>query len=179
MSIKILEQEHIGFDAEYRCTSTKYEQLGVALVQMSTGKEIFLIDFIKLENELKFIEFFKQLLSNPKHVIVGHSVASDIKYIERTMKIEAVEGVIDIAKLFKEKFPNEAQTSLAFMTHFMIGKYLSKYEQRSNWNRRPLKKTQAHYAALDAQVCLILFQMLKEQGVKLTEAKVKNPKPQA
>lgn len=43
------------------------------------------------------------------------------------------------------------------MTNFMTGKQLSKYEQRSNWNRRPLKKSQAHYAALDAQICLILY----------------------
>lgn len=43
------------------------------------------------------------------------------------------------------------------MTGFMTGKELSKYEQRSNWNRRPLKKTQSHYAALDAQMCLVLY----------------------
>lgn len=45
----------------------------------------------------------------------------------------------------------------------MIGKQMSKYEQRSNWNRRPLKKTQIQYAALDAQMCLILYEMLRGQ----------------
>lgn len=43
------------------------------------------------------------------------------------------------------------------MTTFLTGKLLSKYEQRSNWNRRPLKRSQSHYAALDAQICLALY----------------------
>lgn len=102
----LLACQYIGFDAEYRCTSTKYEQLGVALIQMSTGKEIFLVDFIKLETEPQFVDFFRVLLGDERYVIVGHSVQSDIRYIERTMKVEALEGSVDISKLFKEKFPN-------------------------------------------------------------------------
>lgn len=53
------------------------------------------------------------------------------------------------------------QNSLAFMTQYLLGKALCKYEQRSNWNRRPLKKSQLHYAALDAQICLKLYEILK------------------
>lgn len=37
--VKVLTPlEKVGFDAEYRCTSTKYEQIGVAIIQISTGK---------------------------------------------------------------------------------------------------------------------------------------------
>ena len=82
------------------------------------------------------------------------------KYLKKTMKTVEVKGFIDIVKLFKEKYPNETQNSLAFMTEKLIGKKISKYEQRSNWNRRPLKKTQLHYAALDAQICLHIFDIL-------------------
>lgn len=34
---------------------------------------------------------------------------------------------------------------------------LSKGDQFSNWNVRPLRKSQIHYAALDAFVCIQLF----------------------
>jgi ribonuclease D len=34
---------------------------------------------------------------------------------------------------------------------------MCKYEQRSNWNQRPLKNTQIHYAVIDAFVCVILY----------------------
>ena len=62
---------------------------------------MYIVDFIQLEKEARFREFFLWLLKDPEHVIVGHSVQGDIKYIERTMKIEGLEGYIDISKLFK------------------------------------------------------------------------------
>ena len=80
--------------------------------------------------------------------------------------MENVHGFVDIVKLFKEKHPHETQNSLAFMTEKLLGKKISKFEQRSNWNRRPLKRTQMHYAALDAQICLELFENLVQGGEK-------------
>jgi len=37
---------------------------------------------------------------------------------------------------------------------------LSKIEQLSDWNRRPLRKAQIHYAALDAFILIILYEKL-------------------
>ena len=98
---------------------------------------------------------------------MGHTVQGDIRFLEKTINIEAkeVKGFVDLAKIFKEKFPNELQYSLAFMCEKLLFKKLSKYEQRSNWNRRPLKKTQLHYAALDAAVCLEIYEALIDQKV--------------
>ena len=62
-------------------------------------------------------------------------------------------------------------SSLAFMTQKFLGKTMCKYEQRSNWNRRPLKQTQLTYAAIDARVCTsILTQMLGEKKLSMPEA---------
>lgn len=38
----------IGFDTEFRCVATKYEQQGVSLIQLSTNEEHFVVDFLKL-----------------------------------------------------------------------------------------------------------------------------------
>jgi ribonuclease D len=73
-------------------------------------------------------------------------------------------GIMDIAKLFKELYPQECYSSLAYLTQKFLQKQLCKYEQRSNWARRPLKKTQLYYAALDAHVCLAIFKHLNQNS---------------
>ena len=39
---------------------------------------------------------------------------------------------------------------------------MSKYEQCSAWDARPLREAQLHYAALDAYVCLVVYEKLHE-----------------
>ena len=41
-----------------------------------------------------------------------------------------------------------------------MGNNLDKYEQKSNWDLRPLKQSQKHYAALDAIVCVKIYKKL-------------------
>jgi len=68
--------------------------------------------------------------------------------------------MIDLTHLFKKKYPNEVYSSLAFMCDKVMHKKMCKYEQRSNWNRRPLKKTQLYYASLDAYICVFIYKKL-------------------
>ena len=68
-----------------------------------------------------------------------------------------IKSFIDIVKIFKEMHPGSKYTSLSYMCDVILGRKLSKYEQRSNWNRRPLKKTQIHYAISDAYACILLL----------------------
>lgn len=48
------------------------------------------------------------------------------------------------------------------MCQKFLHRKLSKYEQRGNWNRRPLKKTQLHYGALDAFSCVLVYDTIKD-----------------
>ena len=41
---------------------------------------------------------------------------------------------------------------------------MSKYEQISNWENRPLRKSQIHYALLDSVIVLVLLKKLKEDA---------------
>lgn len=79
------------------------------------------------------------------------------------------QSFVDISELFKQKFPTAIQSSLAFIAQSLTGKFLSKYEQRSNWNRRPLRKAQKHYAAMDAFICEILYDKLTNSNVEINE----------
>jgi ribonuclease D len=57
---------------------------------------------------------------------------------------------------------------LAHITEKILGKPLSKSDQISNWSRRPLRKFQITYAAMDAFVLVKLYEkmdsMLKSKG---------------
>ena len=71
-----------------------------------------------------------------------------------------IKSFLDITVMFKSLHPHEKYSSLSFLCLKFLHRKLSKYEQRSNWNRRPLKKTQIHYAALDAFACVLIYNSL-------------------
>ena len=47
------------------------------------------------------------------------------------------------------------------------GKQLCKKEQISNWTKRPLRKTQLHYGALDAYILVEIMEILAEKGKEM------------
>lgn len=76
---------------------------------------------------------------------------------------------MDITVMFKVLHPNEKFSSLSYMCLKFLHRKLSKYEQRSNWNRRPLKKTQLHYGALDAFSCVLIYDKIKDDYYNMTK----------
>lgn len=48
----------------------------------------------------------------------------------------------------------------------VFDKNLSKFEQCSGWNNRPLRKAQIHYAALDSYVLVEIYKRGKEMAEK-------------
>ncbi len=44
------------------------------------------------------------------------------------------------------------------MVEYFLGKKLSKFEQCSNWENRPLRKAQLHYAAMDAFILIKIYE---------------------
>ena len=50
------------------------------------------------------------------------------------------------------------------MAKSILDKEICKAEQISNWERRPLKKSQQHYAALDAFILIEILKKLIEKS---------------
>ena len=67
--------------------------------------------------------------------------------------------IIQIDYLYHFKYLKKPG-SLAKVCKEILGNNLDKYEQKSNWDLRPLKQSQRHYAALDAIVCVKLYKKL-------------------
>jgi ribonuclease D len=67
------------------------------------------------------------VFSDPNIKKIGHTLQSDIKLLSTQMDTGSLQQIIDISQLFKLKYPNEKQCSLAFMTKHITGKQISKF----------------------------------------------------
>lgn len=162
---KLMSSDVVGFDSEFMPTETKFEEDGVSIIQLATRSQCYILDYQFLRNYEEFIDFFIAFMEDHNIIKVGHTFSSDLQYLSKNFpKKLQPQAIIDITKLFKDQFPQEIYSSLAYLTNKFLGKQLCKYEQRSNWARRPLKKTQLYYAALDADVCLALFDKLEQNS---------------
>lgn len=90
---------------------------------------------------------------NSENIVkIGHSFIGDIKVFKNTFNANVPElhSLVDISHQHHKK-------SLASITEKIFLKKMCKFEQTSNWARRPLRKTQLHYGSLDAIVCYHLY----------------------
>ena len=125
------------------------------------GKNIFILDMIELIKDENFENNFENLFKNKKFISFGFE--NDLETLPDKINIFFKEKakVIDIENLFTIKY-FEKCPSFAKVCEKVIGKPLCKFEQCSNWERRPLRKSQLHYAALDSLLCCLIFKKIIE-----------------
>ncbi|KRX09932.1 Ribonuclease H-like domain [Pseudocohnilembus persalinus] len=152
----------LGFDSEGQMN-------GLSLIQISTDKEVFIFDVYKIQNlqEIEYKQFqqlMEFLIESENIKIVGQDIHGDFQHLEREIQLSKnleFKEIIDLKQAFLYCYENETKSSLAHITKILLGKNLSKIEQCSGWYNRPLRKSQIHYAALDAFICLKLWQEIQ------------------
>jgi len=159
----ILCSKKIGLDNEFKWSNRDRNK--VDLVQIATENKIYLFDtsYEEFARSPKYKNFLRSLLTHPELSIIGHTISGDLGQLSHALgyQFKRTVGSIDICRLFKKIFRKE-KFSLQAICEKVLKKPYSKFEQISNWTKRPLRKTQMYYAAMDAAVVLKVHEKLEE-----------------
>lgn len=179
----------VSIDCEWK-PSFGASQSQVALIQIATLNDVFLIDTLilnKQEYSSFWYTFHKSLLDNAEIIKIGFGLEQDLREVKASVvglssiKVKG-EGLLDLSLLWKSllesglTLPSNSDnggSSLSSLVQACFGLPLEKSEQCSNWELRPLRNTQIQYAALDAHVLLQIYcffqNLCQEQGINFEE----------
>ena len=157
------KSEYIGFDSEWVDKINCKEKTETAIVQLSDydGKNILLLDMINLCKDENFVLVFKDIFINKK--LIGFDLKDDLINLpnEIMCHLQEKNELIDLKDIYRI-ITFENPKSFSDLCNEFFGNPLCKYEQCSNWENRPLRESQLHYAALDAIYCCLIYKKLME-----------------
>ncbi|MBC7742553.1 MAG: hypothetical protein H7061_10160 [Bdellovibrionaceae bacterium] len=145
--------EALGFDTETRPSFKKGEVYKVALLQLSTETDAFVLRLHNINNFQKLIA----LLENRAIVKVGVAIRDDLKLLQKTFSFTP-QGFVELQTLAKEKGLKNA--GLKSMTEEALNVTISKGPKMTNWEAPHLTERQLLYAATDAWIGLTLYRKL-------------------
>ena len=146
---------HIGLDTEFIRERTFYPI--AALIQVNDGEGNYLIDPTVIED----LAPLKALLQGSECIKVMHSCSEDLEVFAKLLQCH-VEPLADtqVAGALLGLGPTLGYANICKM---QLDIEVDKGETRSNWLQRPLTESQCHYAALDVEHLLPLYDKLMDQ----------------
>jgi len=159
-----LRGDVVGLDCEWRPSLTAFDTTKVSIIQIAFENRIYIVDLLNLNDCQLLDEKLSQMFSDPGIVKLGLSFSGDQKKAQESyphMKCfkNPINNYCDLVDLF-QKLNNQKNPGLAGLCEMILGLPLSKVEQMSNWENRPLRQSQLHYAAMDAYVQIPIYQVL-------------------
>lgn len=177
----------IGFDTEWKPTISSCSD--VSLIQLAKRDRIYLLDVITLMqhglSESEWGLLGKCIFNNEEVLKMGFAHSTDISMLVKfqAFGIQHNQNVshsyLDLQGLWHKvivnfpdfKFPyhdgEQTSQSLSNLVKLCLGKKLDKSNQFSNWQQRPLRVEQMHYAALDAFCLFEIFDIIGEVITKM------------
>ncbi|KDO29907.1 hypothetical protein SPRG_04973 [Saprolegnia parasitica CBS 223.65] len=150
----------VGLDSETRPVFRKgAPRQPVSLLQIamrdaaSAAETVFILDLLALP-KANVTTVLAELLASTTCIKIGQGFESDLKDLDDALVVHNYIEATDLARL---TLGNTALISLQKLTYMALGRRLTKSQQKSNWNLRPLKPAQLTYAALDAAVLLQIY----------------------
>lgn len=161
---KLKEHNTLGFDTETRPSFKKGISHSVALMQISTLTDCYLIRI----NKIGMPSTLRMFLEDGTITKVGLSLKDDFGVIHTGYDAE-MSGFVDLQKIVPTF--NIADASLQKIYAILFDKRISKGQRLSNWEADTLSGAQQEYAAIDAWACLKIYQYLNSGNFIPTESK--------
>jgi ribonuclease D len=149
----------LAVDTEFIRTNTFYPQL--ALIQISDGNQVWLVDFPKISD----FSQLKQLFESQSLTIILHACAEDLEVLEYSLNI-VPRSIFDTqiaAGIVNRGF----SMGYARLVEQVFNVELDKQSTRSNWLARPLTEKQIEYAKEDVAYLHRLYDLLLRELVEL------------
>jgi ribonuclease D len=143
----------LGFDTETRASFKVGEVYQVALLQLATEHDAYLI---RLHGITQF-ESIKEVFEDPQILKVGAAIRDDLKALKKLFAFTP-ENFIELQTVAKQA--NLKNLGLRGMTEEVLQASLSKKAKTSNWEVKNLSVEQIIYAATDAWIGLKLYQAI-------------------
>lgn len=153
----------IGFDTESRACFKKGQKNQIALLQLSTPDQAFLIRL----NRTHLSKEIVKILQSSRIKKIGAAVKDDISELQSVTPFFS-NGFVDLQK--EMRYYGISDIGLKKMAAIILKGRLSKAQRLSNWAAQNLTDQQIAYAATDAWVCLMIYERLaQEQKIDITK----------
>lgn len=143
--------KELGFDTETKPSFKKGEVFKVALLQLSTETDAYLI---RLSYVAQF-QLIKDIFENDQIVKAGVAIRGDIKQLHKIFSF-VPKNFVELQDLAKSK--GLKNFGLKGMAEEVLNVTVSKGPKLTNWEAQILTEQQLKYAATDAWIGLRLFQ---------------------
>lgn len=145
--------KELGFDTETRPSFVKGQSFKVALLQLATENDAYLIRLHAITQFQNIITIFE----NSEIIKVGVAIRDDLNQLQKLFKFTP-RNFIELQQLAKTK--GLKNFGLKGMAEEVLQGTLSKGPKTTNWEAHTLTDRQLMYAATDAWVGLKLHQKL-------------------
>jgi ribonuclease D len=160
----LMKERLIAVDTESNSLHAYRER--VCLIQVSSRKQDFIIDPLKIDN----LRPLARVMANAKIKKVFHAAEYDLMCLKRDFNFE-VNNLFDT--MIAARICGHKQIGLNNLVSHYLNIQLDKSHQRDNWGERPLAPDSLHYAQMDTHYLPELHDLLLvelETGGHLEEA---------
>ncbi len=145
----------VGFDTETKPAFKKGQSNEIALLQLSTDKETYLIRL----NKTGIPPILADYLASDQYLKVGVGIRDDIRGLQRMANFTA-DGFVELQTMATDKGLKDF--SLKKLAGILLKFRVSKRQRLSNWETEVLSEGQIIYAATDSWVALEIYKKLQE-----------------
>ena len=152
---EIKQHQILGLDTETRPSFQKGVQNPLALLQLYYPHKVLLFQVHKYPLPPQI----HHILEDPTFTKIGIGLRDDVRGLRRDHNCEP-QGMLDLNQLAKSK--NFQSIGAQKLSALVLGIYIDKSKQLSNWERIPLSQEQQIYAATDAWIAYAIYQKIKD-----------------